>query len=187
MVARSVTLTSPGQPGLSFARTCMTSQCITSWGLSSNGITSLCPTSWHTPSTRRDLPFGQVCPLVYIYKEGVSRTVVRELLPRATAQGHQTFPDYGRHARSRSKGGDVREEAPAEERAAKNLQTNARHLGFTEKLYGFPRTLLCCQYKRRTPTVVRELLPRTSTKRAQTFPTVARCTSHHYKMVDVLK
>ena len=67
MVARSVTLTSPGQPGLSFARTCMTSQCITSWGLSSNGITSLCPTSWHTPSTRRDLPKGQVCPLVYIY------------------------------------------------------------------------------------------------------------------------
>ena len=64
---RSVTLTSPGQPGLSFARACMTSQCITSWGLSSNGITSLCPTSWHTPSTRRDLPEGQVCPLVYIY------------------------------------------------------------------------------------------------------------------------
>ena len=67
MVARSVTLTSPGQSGLSFTRTCMTSQCITSGGLSSNGITSLCPTSWHTPSTRRDLPFGQVCPLV-IYK-----------------------------------------------------------------------------------------------------------------------
>ena len=41
MVARSVTLTSPGQPGLSFARTCMASQCITSWGLSSNGIASL--------------------------------------------------------------------------------------------------------------------------------------------------
>ena len=63
---RSVTLTSPGQPGLSFARECMTSQRITSWGLSSNGITSLCPTSWHTPSTRRDLHEGQVCPLVYI-------------------------------------------------------------------------------------------------------------------------
>ena len=27
--------------GLSFARACMTSQCITSWGLSSNDITSL--------------------------------------------------------------------------------------------------------------------------------------------------
>ena len=61
---RSVRLTSPDQPGLSFARACMTSQCITSWGLSSNGITSLCPTSWHTPSTRRGLPKGQVCPLV---------------------------------------------------------------------------------------------------------------------------
>ena len=66
MVARSVTLTSPGQPGLSFARACMTSQCITSWGLSSNGITSLCPTSWHMLSTRRDLPEGRVCPLVHI-------------------------------------------------------------------------------------------------------------------------
>ena len=84
-----------------------------------------------------------------IYKEGVSRTVVHELLPRATAYGHQTFPDYGRHTRSRSKGGDVREEAPAEECAAKNLQTTGRHLGFTEKIYGFPRTLLCCQYKRK--------------------------------------
>ena len=61
---RSVTLTSSGQPGLSFARACMTSQCITSWGLSSNGITSLCPTSWHTPSTRRDPPEGRVWPLV---------------------------------------------------------------------------------------------------------------------------
>ena len=117
----------------------------------------------------------------------MSRTVVRELLPRATAHGHQTFPDYGRHTRSRSKGGDVREEAPAEECAAKNLQTNVRHLGFTEKIYGFPRTLLCCQYKRRTPTVVRELLPRTSTKRAQTFPAVSRYTSHQYKVVDVQK
>ena len=86
---------------------------------------------------------------IYIYKEGVSRMVVRELLPRATAHGHQTFPDYGRHIRSRSKGGDVREEAPAEECAAKNLQTTGRHLGFTEKIYGFPRTLLCCQYKRK--------------------------------------
>ena len=123
---------------------------------------------------------------IYIKKE-LSRTVVRELLPRATAHGHQTFPDYGRHTRSRSKGGDVREEAPAEECTAKTLQTNVRHLGFTEKIYGFPRTLLCCQYKRRTPTVVRELLPRTSTKRAQTFPAVLRCTSHQYKVVDVQK
>ena len=130
----------------------------------------------------------QVCiHIIYIYKEGVSRTVVREVLPRATAHGHQTFPDYGRHTRSRSKGGDVREEAPAEERAAKNLQTTVRHLGFTEKIYGFPCTLLCCQYKRRTPTVVRELLPRTSTKRAQTFSAVERCTSHQYKVVEVLK
>ena len=77
-------------------------------------------------------------------------------------------------ATPRSKGGDVCEEAPTEECAAKNLQTTGRHLGFTEKIYGFPRTLLCCQYKRRTPTVVREFLPRTSTKRAQTFPAVAR-------------
>ena len=123
---------------------------------------------------------------IYIYKEGLSRTVVREVLPRATAHGNQTFPDYGRHTRSRSKGGDVREEAPAEERAAKNLQTNVRHLGFTERIYGFLRTLLCCQYKRRTPTVVRELLPRTSTKSAQTFPAVVCCTSHQYKVVDVL-
>ena len=130
----------------------MTSQSNTSWGLNSNGITSLCPTSWYTPSTRRDLPKGQVCPLVYIYiyKEGVSRTVVRKLVPRATAHGHQTFPDYGRHTRSRSKGGDMREEAPAEECTAKNLQTTVRHLGFTKKIYGFPRTLLCCQYKVRT-------------------------------------
>ena len=130
MVARPVTLTSPGQPGLSFARTCMTSQCIISWGLSNNGITSLCPTSWHTPSTRRDLPEGQVCPLVssiYIKKQ-LSRTVVCELLPRATTHGHQTFPDYGRHTRSRSKGGDGREEAPAKECAAENLKTSVRHL-----------------------------------------------------------
>ena len=87
-------------------------------------------------------------PMIYIKKQ-LSRTVVRELLPRATAHGHQTFPDYGRHTRSQSKGGDVREEAPAEECAAKNLQTTGRHLGFTEKIYGFPRTLLCCQYKRK--------------------------------------
>ena len=132
-------------------------------------------------------PKAGALQLVYIYKEVVSRTVVREVLPRATAHGHQTFPDYGRHIRSQSKGGDVREEAPDEECAAKNLQTTVRHLGFTEKIYGFPRTLLCCQYKRRTPTVVRELLPRTSTKSAQTFPAVVRCTSHQYKVVDVLK
>ena len=124
---------------------------------------------------------------IYIYKEVVSRTVVREVLPRATTHRHQTFPDYGRHTRSQSKGGDVREEAPAEERATKNLKSTVRHLGFTEKIYGFPCTFLCCQYKRRTPTVVRELLPRTSTKRAQTFPAVARCTSHQYKVVGVLK
>ena len=124
---------------------------------------------------------------ISIYKEVVSRTVVREVLPRATTHRHQTFPDYGRHTRSQSEGGDVREKAPAEECATKNLQTAVRHLGFTEKIYGFPRTLLCCQYKRRTPTVVRELLPRTSRKRAQTFPAIARCTSHQYKMVDVLK
>ena len=87
---------------------------------------------------------------LYIIKKQLSRTVVRELLPRATTHGHQTFPDYGRHTRSQSKGGDVREEAPAEERAAKILKTTVRHLGFTEKIYGFPRTFLCCQYKRRT-------------------------------------
>ena len=122
---------------------------------------------------------------IYIKKE-LSRTVVRELLPRATAHGHQTFPDYGHHTRSQSKGGDVREEVPAEECAAESLQTTVRHIGFTEKIYGFPRTFLCCQYKRRTPTVVREILPRTSTKRAQTFPAVAHCTSHQYMVVDVL-
>ena len=94
-------------------------------------------------------------------KEELSRTVVRELLPRATTHGHQTFLDYGRHTRSRSKGGDVREEDPAEECATKNLQTTVRHLGFTENIYGFHCTLLCCQYKRGAPTVVRELLPRT--------------------------
>ena len=39
-----------------------------------------------------------------IYKEGLSRTVVREVLLRATTHRHQTFPDYRRHTRSRSKG-----------------------------------------------------------------------------------
>ena len=124
---------------------------------------------------------------LYMYTEELSRTVVRELLPRARTQRHQTFPDYGRHTQSQSKGGDVLKEAPVEECAAKNLQTTVRHLGFTEKIYGYPRTLLCCQYKVRTPTVVRELLPQTSTKSAQTFPAVARCTSHQYMVVDVLK
>ena len=142
----------------------------------------------HTaPSLHLSLFLEETFLHTLIYKEGLSRTVVREVLPRATAHGHQTFPDYGRHTRSRSKGGDVREEAPAEECAAKNLQTTVRHLGFTEEIYGFPRTLLCCQYKRGAPTVVRELLPRASTKSDQTFPAVARCTSHQYKVVDVLK
>ena len=108
---------------------------------------------------------------IYIKKE-LNRTVVRELLPRATEHGHQTFSDYGRHTRTRSKGGDVCEEASAEERAAKNLKTTGRHLGFTEKIYSYPCTLLCCQYKRRAPTVVRELLPRASTNSDQTFPSV---------------
>ena len=138
------------------------------------------------PSYIQGLPKAGALQLVYIYKDGLSRTAVRKVLPRATTHRHQTFPDCGRHTRSRSKGGDVHEEAPAEECAAKKLQTTVRHLGFTEKIYGFPRTLLCCQYKR-TPTVVRELLPRMSTKHAQTFPAVARCTSHQYKVVDVLK
>ena len=40
---------------------------------------------------------------IYIKKE-LSRTVVCELLLRATAHGHQTFPDYGRHTRSQSNG-----------------------------------------------------------------------------------
>ena len=92
--------------------------------------------------TRTPMCYVVMQACIYIYK-GVSRTVVREALPRATAHGHQTFPDYERHTRSRSKGGDVHEEAPAEECAANNL----RHIGFTEKIYGFPRTLLCCQYK----------------------------------------
>ena len=144
-------------------------------------------TTWHKVGWIDRLSITIIAARYYLYKEVMSRTVVREVLPRATAHRHQTFPDYVRHTRSRSKGGDVREEAPAEECAAKNLQTTVRHLGFTEKIYGFPRTLLCWQYKRRTPTVVRELLPRTSTKRAQTFPAVARCTSHQYKVVDVLK
>ena len=94
-------------------------------------------------------------PIYYIIFE--LRYSFCEVLPRATAHGHQTFPDYGRRTRSRSKGGDVHKKAPAEERVAKNLQTSVRHIGFMEKIYGFPRMLLCCQYKRRTPTVVHEL------------------------------
>ena len=47
----------------------MTSQCITSWGLSSNGITSLCPTSWHTPSTRRDPPKDPLQKQYRYYRE----------------------------------------------------------------------------------------------------------------------
>ena len=86
--------------------------------------------------------------------------VVREVFPRAATNRDQTFPDYGCHTGSQSKGGDVREEAPAEERAAKNLELTVCHLGSTEKIYGFPGTLLCCQYKRGDPTVVHELLPR---------------------------
>ena len=50
-------------------RACMTSQCITSWGLSSNGITSLCPTSWHTPSTRRDPPKDPLQKQYRYYRE----------------------------------------------------------------------------------------------------------------------
>ena len=69
------------------------------------------------------------------------------------------LPDYGRHSRSQSKGGDLRTEAPAEEHAAKNLEVTVRHLGSTEKIYSFLGTLLCCQYKRRAPIVVCELLP----------------------------
>ena len=99
------------------------------------------------PSYIQGLPKAGALHLVYIYKEVMSRTVVREVLPRATTHRRQTLPDYGRHTRSQSKGGDVREEAPAEECAAKNLQTTVRHIGFTEKIYGFPRTFLCCQYK----------------------------------------
>ena len=125
---------------------------------------------------------------IYIYKEGLSRTVVREVLPRAMTHRHQTFPDYGRHTRSRSKGGGVRREAPAEECAAKNLQTTVRHRGFTEKIYGFPGTLLCWQYKRGSP---QPLFANSSRerrrKRAQTFSAVARCTPSQYKLVDVLK
>ena len=79
------------------------------------------------------------------------KTIVRKVLPRAAANRDQAFPDYGRHTRSQSKGGDLREEAPAEERAVKNLELTVRHLGCTEKLYGFSGTLLCCQYKRKEP------------------------------------
>ena len=125
---------------------------------------------------------------IYIYKEGVEQNGCSRTPPASNGAWTPNFTkDYGRHTRSRSKGGDVREKAPAEECAGKNLQTNVRHIGFTEKIYGFPRTLLCCQYKRRTPTVVRELLPRTSTKSDQTFPAVACCTSHQYKVVYVRK
>ena len=81
----------------------------------------------------------------------------------------------------------MRYEAPAEERAAKNLEMIVRHLGSTEKIYGFPGTLLCCQYKRRAPTVVRELLSRAFTNSDQTFPSVALCTPSQRKVVDVLK
>ena len=49
-------------------------------------------------------PKAGALQLVYIYKEVVSRTVVREVLPRATTHRHQTFPDCGRHIRSQSKG-----------------------------------------------------------------------------------
>ena len=84
-------------------------------------------------------------------------------------------------------GGDLREESPAKERTAKNLELTVRHLGSTEKIYGFPGMLLCCQYKRRAPTIVRELLSRASTNSAQTFLSVALCTPSQYKVVDVAK
>ena len=45
------------------------------------------------------------------------------------------------------RGGDEREYASAEERAAKNQKTTVRHFGFTEKIYGLPctvRTLSLC-------------------------------------------
>ena len=81
----------------------------------------------------------------------------------------------------------MREEAPVKECAAKNLQMTGRHLEFMEKIYGFPCTLLCCQYKKGAPTIVCELLLRASTESDQTFPAMARCTSHQYKVVDMLK
>ena len=124
---------------------------------------------------------------IYIYKEELSRTVVCEVLPQATANGHQTSPDYGRHTRSRSMGGDVHEEATAEECTANNLQTTICHLGFTEKIYGFLGTLICCQYKKRTCTVVRKLLPRASTNRDQTFPAIVHSPPSQYIVVDKLK
>ena len=184
MVGQS--LTSPGQPGLSLSRACMTSQCITSWGLSSNGITSLCPSSWHTLSTRRDPPEGQVSPLV-VYKEGVSRTVVRELLPRATAHGHQTFPDYGRHTRSRSKGGRHALRSTCRGVRGKKPPNDRPPTWIYGEIIRFSAHAPMLPIQKKNPTVVRELLPRTLMKRAQTFPAVARCTSHQYKVVDVLK
>ena len=51
----------------------------------------------------------------------------------------------------------------------------------------FPGTLLCCQYKRRAPTVVRKLLPQASTNSTQTFPFVALYTPSQHKVVDVPK
>ena len=85
--------------------------------------------------------------VIYMYKEGVSRTVVREVLPRAKGHGHQTFPDYGRHTRSRSKGGDVRNEAPAEEGAAKTLQTSVSAILDLRKKYAVFRA---CSYAANT-------------------------------------
>ena len=60
------------------------------------------------------------------------------MLPRATAHGHQTFPDYGRHTQSRSKGGDVREEAPAEESAAKTSKRPSAILDLRRKYTVLP-------------------------------------------------
>ena len=51
----------------------------------------------------------------------------------------------------------------------KKLKPAVRHLGSTEEIYHFPRTVLRMQCKREAPTVVRELLPRASTNRDQTF------------------
>ena len=48
-----------------------------------------------------------------------------------------------------SKGGDVREEAPAEKWAAKTQQTTVRHLGFTEKCTRFSaHASYYCQYRK---------------------------------------
>ena len=117
---------------------------------------------------------------IYIYKEKC-KTVVHEVLPRAATNRDQTFPDYGRHTGSQSKGGDLCEEAPAEERTVENLEFTVRHLGFMEKVYGFLGTLLCCQHKRRAPTVVCELLSHALTNSAQMFPSVARCTPPQHR------